>query len=71
MTRHQRAQFITDLMDSMKSSLLNKAERMPDDWDGFELRQYIQDFVTENAIFRPMDRKRAKAYRNTVLVNNL
>ena len=71
MTKHERARFITDLMDSMKSAILNKSERMPDDWDGFELRQYIQDFVTENAIFRTMDRKRAKAYRNTVLVNNL
>ena len=71
MTKFERARFIADLMDSMKSAILNKSECMPDDWDGFELRQYIQDFVTENAIFRPMDRKRAKAYRNTVLVNNL
>lgn len=71
MTRHQRAQFITDLMDSMKSSLLNKAERMPDDWDGYELRQFLKDFVAENAIFRPMDRRRARAYRNECLVRNL
>lgn len=71
MTKFERARFITDLMDSMKSAILNKSERMPEDWDGFELRQYIQDFVTENAIFRPMDRKRANNYRNTVLVNNL
>lgn len=71
MTKHERARFITDLMDAMKSTIIAKSERMPDDWDGLELQQYIQDFVTENAIFRTMDRKRAKAYRNTVLVNNL
>ena len=71
MSKHERARFITELMDSMKSAMLNKVERMPDDWDGFELRQYIQDFVTENAIFRPMPSNRKKDYRNTVLVNNL
>lgn len=71
MTKHERARFITDLMDAMKSSIIKNSERFPENWDGYEIRQYIQGFVTENAIFRPMDPKRAKAYRNDVLVNNL
>ena len=71
MTKAEQREFIASLMDSMKTTLLAKVERVPDAWDGFELRQLIADHVAENAAYITMDRKRARAYHNTVLVQNL
>lgn len=68
----RHARFITDLMNSMRDTLLGKVARFPEDWDGYELRELIKDYVAENApVGTGMNRSRKAAYDNEVLVRNL
>jgi len=46
-------------------------EKMPDEWDGVELRQYIADMFADCVIKGTMSRKRRIAYNNEVLVKGL
>lgn len=77
MTKAEKRKFIRDLCGSITKMVLNNVDRMPAEWDGIELRQYIADTFADRAgamSFRSTidrDRKRLKEYRNTVLVNNL
>jgi len=70
MNRKEQKEFVVSLLANIEISVLNKIddERIPENWDGIELRQYIADSVTS---YRKMDKKRAREYRNTILVENL
>jgi hypothetical protein len=72
MTKREKIEFISDLMESVTNSLKANVEKMPDEWDGHELRQYMADFVTEQVVIRTMlTGKRLKEYKNEVMVRNL
>jgi len=58
-------------MNSMKKTMLANVAKMPDDWNGGEIRQYISDFVKDQANYMPIAGPRMKSYRNEVLVRNL
>ena len=68
MNRKEQKEFVVSLLANIEISIMNKIddEVIPANWDGIELRQYIADRT-----YRKMDKKRAKEYRNTVLVENL
>lgn len=38
-----RVDFVHDLIDAVKRDIIDKADMMPDEWDGEELRRYIAD----------------------------
>jgi hypothetical protein len=69
-TQHALAK---QLLDALAAEVLGHIEqgRMPDAWDGIELRQYIADKAAQMLPFRPMDKGRARAYRNEILVRNI
>ncbi len=78
MTKIQKRKFINDLVDCVRSGILDKIDQMPEAWDGIELRQYIADTFAmqcRSLSFRlPMsnaDRMRKRDYENEVLVRNL
>lgn len=69
MNANEQKQFVRELCEAISAQILNDidAGKIPENWDGRELRQLISD----RAAWRTMDKKRAREYRNTVLVNNL
>jgi hypothetical protein len=71
MTQQEKQVFINSFMDSVKKDLLDKVNKnlVPDNWDGFELRQWISDTFSDEV--KPMVGNRKKYYKNDVLVNNL
>jgi hypothetical protein len=73
MNTQEKQQFIIDILETTKQSLLSKVDRMPEHWNGVELRQLIEDYVIENINYGSIkqDRKRYKDYHNDCLVNNL
>lgn len=71
MNAEEKEQFITDLTNGIASHFLGKVKDLPEDWDGHELRQWMVDTWKREAIWRPMEGKRMKDYRNEVLVRNL
>ena len=63
---------VNDLVDSVKAKIIDaiKNGKIPDDWDGHELRRLIADRFGEVAYIK-MDRRRLKDYKNVVLTQNL
>ena len=73
MDRYEKRLFIDDLCDSIKLTVVDSISKMPEEWDGFELRELIAEKATQSAgwLNKPENRKRRKDYRNTVIVRNL
>jgi hypothetical protein len=77
MTKTQQTKFVRDLSKTVADSIITqiKTGKIPDSWDGHELRVLLEEKHGESAgmsAIRLEGRsKRAMAYRNTVLVNNL
>lgn len=71
MNKEEKEQFIENMCIVIKKSMLQKVNKMPDSWDGYELRQLFSDFVSEDIAYLKMNRKRMKEYKNTRIINNI
>lgn len=71
MNQELKIEFVKALVESVESEILQNIElgKIPDNWDGIELRQYLTDKFAESAGY--LKGKRKRDYNNTVLVNNL
>lgn len=69
MTKDEQRLFIETYMKTLRDVILDKIENMPEDWDGFELRQYTSD-IAESQLFK-MGTRRKRRYKNTLTVRNL
>jgi hypothetical protein len=79
MTKAEKLQFIADLTADVTALIISKIDKMPEEWDGGELRRYIADSF-DAQVFEPFDTgsvwgfqrsKRLAAYRNECLTRNL
>lgn len=71
MSLEDKRGFITQLSDSIRDEVLAKAERMPEEWDGHELRAYMADKWEQERTSLMRRGRRLRDYRNTIAVNNL
>lgn len=73
MTKDEQMKFVAYLTASITKDLFTKLQdgRVPEEWDGHELRQWIADTFMESGVIHPMKGKRLKDYKNTLIVNNL
>jgi len=78
MNKAEQATFIDVYINSVKSFLIEKIQKLPDNWDGFELRHWIaQKFDEENLLskrnskWQPSKQKRRKECENDIIINNL
>lgn len=71
MTLQEKESFIRELMAAMEKRMLKCVERMPEDWDGVELRQFIADTARHNAMPQLLKGKRKREYENAKMINNL
>ena len=71
MNQQEKTQFILDITENLRNSLLEQVHKMPEDWDGIEIRQYLSDMVASKFNYRPMDRPTKRSYNSDVLANNL
>lgn len=73
MTKQEQTVIIQELCDTLAKSMLAKVDKLPDSWDGIELRWLLIDvahrFIPGDTAKRQM--KRRKEFCNTVLVENL
>lgn len=60
---------LKSILHNIEIDMIGKIEsgKIPETWDGMELREYIAD----QAKWHKMEKRRAKEYRNTVMVNGL
>jgi len=71
MTLKEKKRFIRQLVNNVKKDMLSKANKMPSEWNGIELREYIKDCFSEVVISGTISRSRKRDYKNFVIVNNL
>jgi hypothetical protein len=67
----EKIKFVSDLCERISEKIIEQIGegRIPDDWDGIELRWLIAEHANQNARFG--DKRRKAEYDNTVIVNNL
>ncbi len=70
MKRKDQKRIVKELLGSLAELVLAKLPRIPEDWDGHELRQWIADVFTANFV-HALAPGRKREYKNTVLVYNL
>ena len=75
MTREEQLQFMKNAMERMMEDFEKNLRngKIPEEWDGVELRWYIRDKASE-FVWSDMDNKKSKRYKefeNTMLINNL
>jgi hypothetical protein len=63
--------FIRELIGNVQKDILSQVGKMPDSWDGIELRRYIADKFEEANIKRTMTPQRKREYNNTIIVNGM
>lgn len=69
MNEEQKREFIRDLIQVMQSRIENAIPKMPENWDGIELRQYVADCFASNVM--KMKGTRQRDYTNEVITRNL
>lgn len=70
-TKAEKRKFIRDLTKSVTADLLQAVDKMPEEWDGVEMRTYIADKFEYQQIRELMPLKRLRAYRNEIVIRNL
>lgn len=68
MTKEEQKQFIEDVCNTLKNSMLEKLDDIPSNWDGKHLRHYLKEKASE---FVWSDMKKPKGYNNDIIINNL
>lgn len=74
MEQKEQARFVSSLVNSVANELLDKigSGRVPEEWDGFELRWWIaQRFEEATLGSRSNNKKRFRSFKNDILVRNL
>lgn len=71
MNKKEQKQFVKELCGGIAKTICEqiKKGRVPENWDGFELRYLIAE-KAEHAKYK-MGNSRARDYRNTVMINGL
>lgn len=71
MTREEHKQFVNEMCNTIKARLLNRIADVPEEWTGYELREWIKDTVKEVVPMGKLTGRRRRDYVNAVIVNNL
>lgn len=71
MTKPEQLEFIEDLLANIKAGIIRDLPRVPDTWDGHELRMWVAERVDRGANMGTLKGRRLHEYTNTVLVENL
>jgi hydroxymethylpyrimidine/phosphomethylpyrimidine kinase len=74
MTSKKRTKIIKDTIKALQKELLAKVELMPDNWNAFEIQEFIGDKYTEiykYKSFEQMNKQRYNEYRNYVVLKQL
>ena len=72
MTKTDATNFINNIIENFREELLKNVGKMPDDWEGAEIREYIQQKSVDAFNYGSFrSSKMKKEVKNETLVNNL
>lgn len=64
MTLKEKRAFVRNLANSVRDAIIARADAMPTEWDGHELRQFLADEFTREVYRGTMSGRRLREYRN-------
>lgn len=70
MTKQDQHLIVTEILDSLRETLMANIDRVPANWDGFELRAWVADMAAERYAYA-LRGKRLKNYTNARITENL
>lgn len=71
MTKTKKKEMINAFARALKVEMLSNLDKLPDNWNGIELRWYMR-YKTQAFCFDDKDlRKRYQDFENAILVKNL
>lgn len=73
MDSKDQIQFVTDLTNAVRDKIIGRIEsgKIPESWDGIELRWLLRDKFENEVLGDYGNKKRKREYNNTVLVENI
>jgi hypothetical protein len=71
MTRTEQSDFVIELIERVKAEVLIALPRIPEEWDGHELRQLIADRFAEASFTLKQDRRRYRKYCKFINTHSL
>lgn len=72
MTKEEKINFIKQLSEGLQEHLLLRMDKVPEEWTGFELRQWFADTaLNEIPTFQCMSGSKLQKYKNDILIRNL
>lgn len=73
MTREEKKEFVKNLTESVARHIIQHIDcsKIPDEWDGVELRWLLEMEFEQEAKFGKRSGSRRRKFLNTVNVNNL
>ena len=71
MNKQEKITFIETLTETLKQDMLSKIDRMPEEWDGLELRYLMKDKGAECVWAGMGNKQRLRAYRNDCRVKGI
>jgi hypothetical protein len=73
MSTSEKILFIDDILSAISKHIAEDIERgrVPEEWDGIELRWLVVEKVGQSCNIGKAQNKRRRAFNNTVIVNNL
>lgn len=71
MTLDEKREFIVNFMSEMTHTLIQESAKFPDEWDGHEIRLYIERGFISEAKFSHRSRRRVAEVNRVCAVTNL
>jgi predicted glycoside hydrolase/deacetylase ChbG (UPF0249 family) len=66
MTRDEQRMLLLELLAQVEQALLEKLPRVPEHWDGHELRHWIADEFRSNSVTLPKMSRRFRQFHRDV-----
>lgn len=68
--RKEQRRIIKEALKDAGDRVLAKLDRMPEEWDGFEIR-WLLSAAIDHAVFHPEHKKRRREFNNQCLIKDL
>lgn len=72
MSKKEQIEMIVSIMKNLEADLMSKVDKIPDEWNGFEIKQWISDYYKSHFVQnKALNGIRLKNYNNDIRVKNL
>jgi len=74
MKKAEKKRFIRDITRNLKNEMLKKIDKIPENWNGIELRIYLVEMAKDFLVFsssRTSNKRLLRSVKNSIIINGL